>query len=60
MKDERIGKRVYKSGVEGRRGRGRSNSAWMDGVRKDLNNRGLILEQAKMIVHDKAKWKVTK
>ena len=36
------------------------NSAWMDGVRKDLNNRGLILEQAKMIVHDKAKWKVTK
>ena len=30
---------VYESGVVGRRGRGRPNRVWTDGVRKALNNR---------------------
>ena len=40
----RIKKKVYESGMEGRQVSGRPNRLWMDGVRKALNNRGLILE----------------
>ena len=36
MNIERIAKRVYESEVEGRWGRGRPNSVWIDGVRKAL------------------------
>ena len=48
---------MYESGVQGRRGRGRPNSVWMDGVRKALNDIGLTLEQAKMTVHDRVEWR---
>ena len=58
MNDERIAKRVYESGVEGRRGRGRPNRVWIDGVRKVLNDRGLTLEEAKMNVYDRVEWRV--
>ena len=57
MNDERIAKRVYESGVEGRLGRGRPNIMWMDGVKKALNDRELTFEQAKMTVHDRVEWK---
>ena len=53
MTDERIAERVYESGVEGRRGRGRPNRVRMDGMRKALNDRGLTLELAKMTMHDR-------
>ena len=57
MVDERIAKRVYESGVEGRQGRVRTNSVWIDEVRKALNNRGLTLEQERMTVHDRVEWR---
>ena len=54
---ERIAKRVYESRLEGKKGRGRPNSVWMNGVRKALNARGLTLEQAKMNVYDRVEWR---
>ena len=57
MNDERMAKRVYVSGVDGRRGRGRPNRVWMDGVKEALNKRGWTLEQAKTIAHDRVEWR---
>ena len=57
MNDERMAKRVYVSGVDGRRGRGRPNRVWMDGVKEALNKRGWTLEQAKTTVHDRVEWR---
>ena len=48
---------VYGSGVEGKRGRGSTNMGWMDGVRSALRDRGLTLEQAREIVHDRPVWR---
>ena len=57
MDDERLAKMVYASGVDGRRGRGRPNRVWLDGVKEALNERGWTLEQARVTVHDRAEWK---
>ena len=57
MDEGRVAKRVYESGVDGRRGRGRPNRVWMDGVKEALNGRGLTLEQARVTVHDRAEWR---
>ena len=48
---------MYKPGVEGRRGRGRPNSVWIDGVIKALYNRGLTLKHERMTVHNRVKWR---
>ena len=53
MNDERMAKRVYVSGVDGRRGRGRPNRVWMDEVKEALNKRGWTLVQARMTVYDR-------
>ena len=50
MDGERMAKRIYDSGVEGRRGRGRPIMGWMEGVKTALRNRGLTLEQAREFV----------
>ena len=34
MYGERMAKKIYNSGVEGTRGRGRPNRVWMDGAKK--------------------------
>ena len=57
MNDERMAKRVYVSGVEGRQGRGRPNRVWIDGVKEALNKRGWTLEQARTTVHDRVEWR---
>ena len=57
MNEERVAKRAYDSGVDGRRGRGRPNRVWMDGVKEALNERGLTLEQARVTVHERAEWR---
>ena len=49
MDGERMAKRIYGSGVEGRRGRGRPNMGWMEGVKSALRARGLTLDQAREI-----------
>ena len=53
MDSERISKRIYDSGEEGGRGRGRPSRGWLDGVVSALRVRGLTLEQARAIVHDR-------
>ena len=57
MDGERMAKRIYDSGVEGRRGRGRPIMGWMEGVILALRNRALTLEQAREIVHDSPVWR---
>ena len=57
MDGERMGRRIYNSGVEGGRGRGRPRRGWMDGVVSALRVRVLTLEQVRTIVHDTAKWR---
>ena len=57
VKGERMEERMYGSGLEGRRGRGRPNMRWMAGVKSALRVRGLNLEQAREIVHDRPVWR---
>ena len=57
MDGERMAKSIYGLGVEGRRGRGRPNMGWMEGVKSALRARGLTLEQAREIVHDRPVWR---
>ena len=52
-----IAKRIYGSGVEGRQGRGTPNMGWMEGVKSALRARGLTLELARAIVHDRPVWR---
>ena len=53
MDGERMAKKIYDSGVEGGRGRGRPCRGWMDGEVSALRVRGLTLEQARAMVHDR-------
>ena len=57
IEDERMVKRVSDSGAKGRRGRGRPTRVWMDGVKEALTYRRLTLEQARVTVYDKGKWR---
>ena len=57
MDGERMTKRIYGPGVKGRRGRGRPNMGWMVGVKSALGARGLTLELAREIVHDRLVWR---
>ena len=52
-----MAKRIYGSGVEERQGRGRPSMGWMEGVKSALRARGLTLEQAREIVHDRPVWR---
>ena len=57
MGGERMTKRIYGSGVEGRWGRSRPNMGWMAGLKSAVGARGLTLEQAREIVHDRLVWR---
>ena len=57
MDVERMAKRIYVLGVEGRLGRGIPNMGWMAGVKSALRARGLTLEQTREIVHDRPVWR---
>ena len=52
-----MAKRIYGSGLEGGQGTGRPNRGWMDGVVSALRVKGLTLEQARAIVHDRPVWR---
>ena len=57
MNEERMAKKVYVSAENGRRDRGRPTRVWMDGVKDALNAREVTLEQARMIVDDRDRWR---
>ena len=50
--DEYVGIRVMEIEVPGKRRRGRSKLRWLDGIRNDLSERGLSMEEAQ----DRARW----
>ena len=53
MDGARMAKRIYDSGVEWRRGRGRPIMGWMEGVKTAVRNRGLTSEQAREFVQER-------
>ena len=55
MNNERIEKRVYESGVEGRQGRPNNVDRWNE---KNFEYRRLTLELARTTVHDRVEWRV--
>ena len=59
---ERIGedqlvKRLVGSDVRGVRLRGRSQTEWMDGVKRAMNERGTYMEQGRIIMHDRSEYR---
>ena len=57
MDDERIAKRVYESHVQGRRRRGRPRKCWMDGVSELVEKMGMNIQEAKVCVQDRSRWR---
>ena len=57
MKSERLTKRVYMSGVEGGRRRGRPQFRWKDGVRRACEERGIGYEVARRVCLDRDVWR---
>ena len=57
MSEERMVKKVFKSEVNCRRNRGRPKRSWMDGVKEALRKREMSVEEARMIVGDRDRWK---
>ena len=58
MSGERLTKRVYRSEVEGERGRGQPPFRWKDGVRRACSERNMGLEEARGICLDRRLWRM--
>ena len=58
MEEDQLVKRIVGSDVRGVRLRGRSKTGWIDGVIRALNERGMSVEQGRMIVCDRSKWRI--
>ena len=59
MQDDKLVKRLVGSDVGGGRLRGRPRLGWMDCVKRALNERGMTVEQSRLIVRDRGKWRKT-
>ena len=53
-------KRIVGSDVRGVRLRERPRMGWMDGMKKVLNEKGMSVQQGRMILFDRCEWKVVK
>ena len=53
MKDQLV-KKIMESDVRGVRLRGRGQMGWIDDVKRQLNERGMFVEQGRMIVRDRS------
>ena len=49
--------RIVGSNVRGVRLRGRPQKGWMDGVKRECKEKGMSVEQARMIVRDRCEWR---
>ena len=58
MDGERMVKRVVNSSAEGRNTRGRQRIGWMDGVKKALNDRGMVLTEASERARNRNEWRM--
>ena len=56
MEEDRLMKRILRSNMKGVRLRERPRIGWMDGLKRVLNERGISVEQGRMIVHDRSEW----
>ena len=56
MEEDQLMKRILRSNMKGVRLRGRPRIGWMDGLKRVLNERGMFVEQGRMIVHDRSEW----
>ena len=57
MESDRLTKRVYESGVEGGRVRGRPRVRWRDGVAGYLRERGVSWEEGRQMTGDRMMWR---
>ncbi len=58
MDEERQTKKVWRAQVTGgRRRRGRLNLRWMDGVSRELDVRGMNVEQGREMASNRNEWK---
>ena len=57
MEEDSLMKKIIVSDVRGVRLRRRPWMGWMDGVKRIFNKRVIYVEQRKMIVHDRGKWR---
>ena len=57
MERGRIVKRLWRSEVRGERGRGRPSKRWLDGVKDALHERGMTVEQGRVLARDRKEWR---
>ena len=57
MDDDRLTKRIYKANARGARVRGRPKMAWMDGVKRAVEKRGVTVDRAKELAYDRSEWR---
>ena len=54
MEEDLVGE---KNNVRSVRLRVRSRMGWMDCLKRELSERGMSVEQGRMIVHDRSEWR---
>ena len=57
MESESLTKRVYMSGVDGGRGRGRPRLRWRDGVERYMREGGVSWEEGRQMTEDRGTWR---
>ena len=57
MDEDQLVKRKVGPDVRGVRLRGRRRTGWIDGAKRELNERRMSVEQRIIIVHDRSKWR---
>ena len=57
MDEDRMVKKIMRSDAGGARLRGRPRLGWMEGVKRALSERGMSVEQGRMIVRDRNEWR---
>ena len=57
MEDDQLVKRIVGSDVRVVRLKGGIKTGWMEGMKRALNERGMSVEQGRMIVSDGSEWR---
>ena len=57
MEEDRLVRRNHRSHAERVRRRGRQRMQWMDGVKRGVEERGLMLEEARRRALDRNEWR---
>ena len=57
MPKERIPRKCWEARMEGRKGRGRPRTSWMDGIKEAGRKRGKTLDGMNTLVEDRKEWK---